>query len=221
MTFLYFSVHSKCLDLIKQHIYFFSLSLFYLKDWVIVCEDQIFLLFPGLTNIVFILFYNFIEFIILFYTFLVISFAPYKECIICLISFSTFSDVLPAFTCARAISNLWNLCLVFWAAYGRTPYGQRGATRATWSEVLQSPFTCFLIRNIPLLKALRTFYLPLGSIIAFLRVFPFFSFLTNSFAFADSSEKNQYLLVILFVVQLHHLMMNCRCKFISQKILLF
>ena len=27
-------------DLIKQHIYPVSLSLFYLGDWVIACEDQ-------------------------------------------------------------------------------------------------------------------------------------------------------------------------------------
>ena len=35
-----------------------------------------------------------------------IYFAPYKEFMICMISFSKFSDVLPAFTCARAIGNL-------------------------------------------------------------------------------------------------------------------
>ena len=49
---------------------------------------------------------TFIEFIILLYTFLVISFARYKEYMICLISFSKFSVVLPAFTCARATDNL-------------------------------------------------------------------------------------------------------------------
>ena len=43
---------------------------------------------------------------LLLYTFLVISFARYKEYMICLISFSKFSDVLPGFTCARAIGNL-------------------------------------------------------------------------------------------------------------------
>ena len=37
------------------------------------------------------------EFIILLYTFLVISFARYKEYINCLIWFCNFSDVLPAF----------------------------------------------------------------------------------------------------------------------------
>ena len=52
------------------------------------------------------MFYNFIEFIILLYTFLVISFSQYKKYIICLISFSKFSDVLPAFTCASTSSNI-------------------------------------------------------------------------------------------------------------------
>ena len=69
------------------------------------------LLFSEFINIVSILFYNFIEFIILLYTFLVISFARYKEYMICLISFSKFSDVLIDFTCARAIGNLWSICL--------------------------------------------------------------------------------------------------------------
>ena len=40
------------------------------------------------------------------YTLLVISSSRYKEYMICLISFSKFSDVLPAFTCGRAIDNL-------------------------------------------------------------------------------------------------------------------
>ena len=57
------------------------------------------------------LFYNFIEFIILLYNFLVISFAQHKEYMICLISFSKFSDVLPAFTPASAIGNLLSTCL--------------------------------------------------------------------------------------------------------------
>ena len=41
-----------------------------------------------------------------YYILLVISFAQYKEYIIGQISFRTFSDTLPAFTCARAIGNL-------------------------------------------------------------------------------------------------------------------
>ena len=39
------------------------------------------------------------------YTFLVISFARYKEYIIFLTSLGKFSDMLPALTCARAIGN--------------------------------------------------------------------------------------------------------------------
>ena len=69
------------------------------------------LLFPEFINIVFILIYSFIEFIILLYTFLVNSFSRNKEYIIYLISFNKFSDVLPAFTCASDIGNLWSICL--------------------------------------------------------------------------------------------------------------
>ena len=79
------------------------------KDWVIVRSDL--LLFSNLMNIVSILFYNFIEFIIFLYTFLVNSFAWYKEYIICLISFSKFSDALPIFTYVSVIGNLWSICL--------------------------------------------------------------------------------------------------------------
>ena len=38
-------------------------------------------------------------------------FPPYKEYIICLISCSKFSDVLPYFMSARVIGNLWSICL--------------------------------------------------------------------------------------------------------------
>ena len=68
-------------------------------------------LFSELINIVFILIYEFIEFTIFLHTSLVIYFSQYKEHIIYLISFRKFSDVLPAFTCARVISNLWSICL--------------------------------------------------------------------------------------------------------------
>ena len=63
------------------------------------------LLFPEIINIVSIQFYNFIEFIILFYTFLVIYIAEYKEYSICLIS------VLPVFTFENAIDNLRSIRL--------------------------------------------------------------------------------------------------------------
>ena len=42
----------------------------------------------------------------LLHIFSVISFARYKEYIICLISFTEFSDILPVFTCASVIGNL-------------------------------------------------------------------------------------------------------------------
>ena len=60
-----------------------------------LCASDV-LLFSEFTNIVAILFYNFIEFIILLYAFLVIFFSFYKEYMICPISFSKFSDVLTA-----------------------------------------------------------------------------------------------------------------------------
>ena len=68
--------------LIKPHMYPFSLRLFYLKDWVIVCEDQVF--YEIHKYIVSILFFNFIKFIIFLYTFGVTSFAQYREYLICL-----------------------------------------------------------------------------------------------------------------------------------------
>ena len=67
--------------------------------------------FSEFISIASLLIYNFIEFIILLNTLLVIAFAQYKEYKICLISFSKFSDVLPAFTCASAIGNIWSICL--------------------------------------------------------------------------------------------------------------
>ena len=69
------------------------------------------LIFLEFVNIVSILFYNFTEFILLLHTFLVISFGRYKEYMICLSSFNKFLGVLPAFTYAGAIGNLWSICL--------------------------------------------------------------------------------------------------------------
>ena len=37
-----FCIYSKCEDLIKRPIFHFLLSLFYLKDWIVFCEDQMF-----------------------------------------------------------------------------------------------------------------------------------------------------------------------------------
>ena len=84
----------------------FFLSLFYSSEWVLVCENQF-------INIVSISFYNFIEFIVLLYSCILVvtSFCWYKKYMICLISFSNFSDVLPAFACGSGIGNIWSICL--------------------------------------------------------------------------------------------------------------
>ena len=67
---------------------------------------MLFSLFPEFITIVSILYHNFIEFMILLYTFLVTSFARYKEYIIWRVLFSKFSNVLLAFTYASAVDNL-------------------------------------------------------------------------------------------------------------------
>ena len=91
-------------------------------------------------NIVFILFYKFIELIILLYTFLVIYFAQYREYMISQISFSKFSDVFSAFTYARAIDELWTSCLgVNILSCLRT---ETLDTRATWAKSNGCPFVC-------------------------------------------------------------------------------
>ena len=70
------------------------------------------LLFLELKNILLsILYYNFIELIMLLYTFLLISFAQYKQYMICLISFRKFSGVLSPSTSVSAIGSLWAICL--------------------------------------------------------------------------------------------------------------
>ena len=62
-------------------------------------------------NIISILYYTFIEFITLLYTFSLNSLTRYKEYMIYLFSFNKFSEILPALACARAIGNLWSICL--------------------------------------------------------------------------------------------------------------
>ena len=100
-------------------------------------------LFQKFINIVSILFYIFIEFIILLYTFLVISFLWQKEYMTCWILFSRFSDVLPAFICARAIGNPWSICL-----------GLNVVIRIAKSKGRPIPCVCSPIGNILLPKPL-------------------------------------------------------------------
>ena len=99
------------------------------------------LLFPEFINIVSILLYNFIEFIKL-HTFLLISFAWYKEYIILCISLIRFSNVLPAFTSASAISNLC-LGLNILRRTAKSEGGEQSenlALQATQANILGIPF---------------------------------------------------------------------------------
>ena len=116
-------------------------------------------LFLEFINIVPILFYNFAELIILFYTFLVISFALYKEYMICLFSFCKFLYVLPIFTCAKAIGNLWSICLgvnILCCVNSKTLRSETLATPAK-SEERPLPFFC-LLKSIIFSTILTTFF---------------------------------------------------------------
>ena len=62
---------------------------------------------------------------------------------ICIISFIKFSYMLPVFICARAIGNIWSICL-----------GVNILSCLAKPEGLSSPFAAF-IGNIPLLNTLR------------------------------------------------------------------
>ena len=84
-------------------------------------------LFLKFINIVFLLFYNFIEFIMLLYTLLVISFAQYKEYIICLISFSNYLLLfvqVPLIIFEAFVSDLifWMVRDLHYASYLTTGY---------------------------------------------------------------------------------------------------
>ena len=75
---------------------------------------------------------------------------------ICMISFSKFSDVLPAFTCERAIGNIWSICL------GVDNWGLE------LSEILsEKPMPSIFIGNVFLSKALRTLSLSSKEYISF------------------------------------------------------
>ena len=105
------------------------------------------LLFSEYINIVSILFYNFIKPIILLYTFLVNFFARYKTYMIWRISFSKFSDVLPAFTCTNTIDNLLiSICLSV------------NILRLEWKKSEKPVLLVLLIRNILFAKASRSLF---------------------------------------------------------------
>ena len=69
------------------------------------CGSDVLLLLEFINIVfIFVLYFYSIHYILVY--FFSNFFAQYKEYIIFLISFSKFSDVLPSFTCARAIDNL-------------------------------------------------------------------------------------------------------------------
>ena len=65
----------------------------------------------------------------------------------CLISFNKFSELLPAFTCARAIGNVWSIC-----------FGVNILSLEL--SVSKIPDPVDFVKNIVLLKALRIASLP-------------------------------------------------------------
>ena len=69
-----------------------------------------------------------------------------KKYVICMISFSRFSDVLTAFTYARTIGNLWNICYaanILSCVWSKTLLSQNLATR-TKSNGSPLPLSCLL-----------------------------------------------------------------------------
>ena len=120
---------------------------------------------------------TFNEFIILLYTFLVSSFSRYKENIIFLNWFSSFSNVLPAFTCPRAIGNLWSI----WV--GANIFNNESEGRPVTSICRY--------QKIPLLEALRNIPLPLWSAFKLPRIYRFCFFFIKSLGFAKDVLLNR------------------------------
>ena len=148
------------------------------------------LLLLQIINIVSILFYNFIEFIILSYTFLPTSFALYKEYTICMISFSKFSDVLPACICASAIGNFWSICLgpnILRFEWSDTLSCLRPETLATRASS-EKPVPPIFVGNILLSKAPRglCFSCSLILFLYFFKAFP----------------KGEYINLVCFIILL-------------------
>ena len=72
-----------------------------------------------------ILFYNFLIFIIL-HIFFKFYLTQCKQSIILRILWTKFTDALSAFDCARAIDNIWSICLgvATLGVHGQRRYGQ-------------------------------------------------------------------------------------------------
>ena len=124
----------------------------------------------------FITFLNSLDCCICFY------FLLHKEYMIWQISFSKFSDVVPAFTCARAIGNLWNICLRV-----NILSCLRSATLATrakfkWCLFL---FVCLFYWKYSTFKAIKMFLSSTKMLCLFSKSAIFFSFLSRVFGFVD------------------------------------
>ena len=131
----------------KQYFYLFkSILSVRLSNSLWRSDASLFLEFIS-TVFIFVLYLYLIHYIVIY--FFSNFFARCNKYMICLTSFSKFSDVLPAFTCARTIGDLWNICL------------RVNILRLEWSKTLsEKPAPSVFIRNILLSKALRTLSLP-------------------------------------------------------------
>ena len=111
------------------------------------------------------------------------------------------------------------LLVSFLAAYGQIPYK---ASYCTWILGHPFPYICFIFGNIQLLKALRTFCLPLRNINEFARISVClcvsFLVLIGSFDFVDSLKTwiSSFNLICCYV---HHLVINYFHKFLFRKTL--
>ena len=92
---------------------------------------------------------------------------------VCLISFSKFSDVLPAFTCARAFGSLSSIYLGV------------NILRLEWSRVAKSgkPVPSICIGNILFQKVSRTLSLPSKSAYKFFWISFLFCFFSGFWGF--------------------------------------
>lgn len=102
-------------------------------------SDSDVLLFSEFKNILSILYFNWICYIVVY--FLLISFAWCKEYITWQISFNKFLNALPAYTCARATFILWSICLGLHIL--RLVWWQTLATQAN-SKGSPFSFNCFI-----------------------------------------------------------------------------
>ena len=87
-------------------------------------------------------------------------------------------DVLPAFTCARAIGHLWSICL------GAKNLSQLAKSKECEANICSLSFPCAaFIGNIPLLKELTVTFWPSWRAFTLSKVF-LFLFLPSRFLYS-------------------------------------